>query len=849
MASGRPTRALLRTGLRDLLRRPLHTGLMVLGVALGVAVVVAVDLANESARRGFLRSTESVVGRATHQLTGGPSGVPVEVYRRLRLARTAEAVAPVVEALGTALELDRQAVRLLGVDPLAEAPFRAHLGGASLREPGFAALFTDPAACVLSAEAARRHRLDLGSALHVRVDGRLLELRVRGLIDTETVEQAAGLDGLLLLDVGVLQRLLGQPDRLTRIDVIASPDEARALRADLPPGLRLSPANAQSDTVGQLSAAFQLNLTALSLLALLVGMFLISNTVTFSVVQRRAVFGTLRALGVSGGQLFALILAESALAAAVGSGLGLALGAWLGRGAVALVTRTINDLYYVLSVRAVPLDPLTLVKGAALGLGAGVLAAVPAALEAARVEPISAMRPSTLEAAAHGWLPRVALAGLLLALGGGAVLALARETLLASFAGLFAIVVGAALAVPLVTSGLMAAATPLLARTAGVLGRLGARTVARSVARTGVAIAALMTAVSVTVGVSLMIGGFRETVRNWLELTLLADVYVGAPGRGVRATPALPRALARRLAELPGVEAVETYRRVRVMSSYGEVPLGASDVLPEHGAALHRFKAGGEPDPWARVLAGAVLVSEPFAHRHRLPARGARVTLQTDRGEVGFPVAGIYYDYSTEEGTLLMSRGVYDRYFDDDAVSSVALYAAPGVTPAALAERVRGALAGTALQVTLNSSLKREALRIFDRTFAVTNALRVLAVVVAFIGVWSALLSLQLERTRELGTLRALGLTPGQLAGLSLIETGLMGLVAGLLSLPLGALLALILVDVINVRSFGWTMRLAPEPWLFVQAVAVSVAASLLASLYPLHRLRRMPIAAALRQE
>jgi putative ABC transport system permease protein len=162
---------------------------------------------------------------------------------------------------------------------------------------------------------------------------------------------------------------------------------------------------------------------------------------------------------------------------------------------------------------------------------------------------------------------------------------------------------------------------------------------------------------------------------------------------------------------------------------------------------------------------------------------------------------------------------------------------------------LRAALAGTALQVTSNRALRTRALEVFDRTFAVTRALRLLAVIVAFIGVWSALLALQVERTRELATLEVLGLGERQMWGLTLLETGLMGAVAGLLSLPLGWLLAVILVDVINVRSFGWTMQLEVDPWLFAQALAVSVGAAVLASVYPLLRLRRRSLSAALRSE
>jgi putative ABC transport system permease protein len=297
------------------------------------------------------------------------------------------------------------------------------------------------------------------------------------------------------------------------------------------------------------------------------------------------------------------------------------------------------------------------------------------------------------------------------------------------------------------------------------------------------------------------------------------------------------------------VAAIETIRIVAVASPEGEVRLAVSDASRSRNAALYRFSEGDPREAWARAREGAVLVSEPFAFRHSIPPRGGQVTLRTDSGLRTFPVAGIYYDYAADRGTVLMSRNVYERHFADRGRNSVAAYVAEGQDPAAVADALRRALAGTALQVTENRTLRREALKVFDRTFAVTEALRVLAVIVAFIGVWSALVSLQVERTREIGTLQALGLLPGQLWALTLIETGLIGLSAGLLSLPTGLLLATILIEVINVRSFGWTMQMRVEPGILALALAVSVLAALLAAVYPVRRLQRLSIAEALRQE
>jgi putative ABC transport system permease protein len=844
------TRTLLLTGLRDLVRRPLHTGLMVLGVALGVAVVVAIDLANTSARRGFVRSTEAVTGRATHQILGGPSGLPQDVFRRIRVEAGLRASTPVVEGYARALDLDRQPLRVLGLDPLSDAPFRDRLGGGSLAEPGFARLLVDPRAVVVGSALATRYGLAIGSPLRLQVQDRIETLVVAGITHAADAEQAATLESVIVLDVGAAQRLFRLGDRVSRVDLIASAGDLARIASLLSPGTRVAPASEQASTVGQLADAFQLNLTALSLLALVVGMFLIYNTVMFSVVQRRPVIGTLRLLGATGEQVFALVLLETAAASAVGTLLGLGLGWLLGQGAVRLVTQTINDLYYVLSVTGAPLTPPTVAKAGVLGLGAGVLSAVAPAFEAARVEPVEALRRSSFERRARRLLPRVGAAGAAVAGLGSLLLAVSDRSLVASFAGLFAIVLGFALLAPLATVAAMALATPFAGRLAGTLGRLATRTVTRSVGRTGVAVAALAVAVSVAIGVGLMIGSFRSTVENWLDLTLRADIFIAAPSAGgARSFPTLSPDVPARVAVVPGVAWVETFRSARVASPLGEVNLGVADPRRARDTRLYRSTDGDPERAWDAAKAGAVIVTEPFAFRHRLPAHGATVTLTTDRGPHTFPVAGVFYDYATEQGTVFMTRNVYERYWDDRAITSVGAYLAPGTSIDDVTHAMRTALAGTALGVSPNRSLRARALRVFDRTFAVTQSLRLLAVVVAFVGVWSALMALQVERTREMATLVALGLGDRQQWALGLLETGLMGTVAGLLAWPLGWLLAFVLVHVINVRSFGWTMRLEADPWLFAQALLLAVGAALLASIYPLLRLRRRSLAEALRQE
>lgn len=841
--------ALIRLAWRESLRRAGYTALMLLGVALGVAVVVAIDLANESARRGFALSTDAVAGRATHVIVGGPSGVPEAVYRQARAEWGLRSATPVVEGYGTLVEQGGVGVQLLGIDPIASAPFQTVLPPGMVSLPGFERFYLDPSAVLLSSRLAERLGARLGDSLTVQVNDRLASLTVLGILRSSDPLQLAGLDNILLMDVASAQELLGMVGRLSRIDVMATAEVAAGIANRLPPDLRLAPPTEQAEATAQLASAFQLNLSALSLLALVVGMFLIYNTMLFSILRRRTVLGILAALGVSPLQVFVSFILEAAAVSAVGGLLGIGLGRLLATATVRLTTQTITDFYFLTTVTGVSLDAGTALKGIALGIGAGILGAAAPALEAAGVPPVSAMQRSSLEQRIRQWLPWLAAAGMGFALLGAGLLMLTPQ-LTANFLGIFAVLLGVALTVPAAVVILVRVLSPVLVLLFGGLGRMAARTVVGALSRTSVAIAALMVALAVTIGVSLMISSFRSTVDNWLGLTLRADLYVSAPqAGGTRPTSELSRALVDRLVAVPGVQDVETFRAVTVQSEFGAIALSVADARRERDARLYRFADGTPQEVWQAVLDGAVLVSEPFAVRHALPVSGGQVEIATDRGSQVFSVVGVFYDYSSDQGVVLMSDTVYRRFWDDRAISSLGVMTAPGAPVSDVAQGVRRALEGTGLLVQENAAIRGQALAIFDRTFAITAALRLLAVMVAFIGILSALMALLLERRRELATLQALGLHPGDLWRLAFLETGIMGLASGLLAVPIGYSLAVILVSIINLRSFGWSLQLDSDPWLYVQAIGVGLGAALLAAVYPIWSLGRMSVAEGLRQE
>ncbi|MEM8642313.1 MAG: FtsX-like permease family protein [Cyanobacteria bacterium P01_G01_bin.54] len=858
---------------RRVRRRPLQYILFVLGIAIGVAMLVSIDLANGSAQRAFELSTDAIAGRTTHRLEAiSPVGVDESLYRQLRTELGYTRSAPIVEGYVVAEELDRQPMRLVGVDFFAEAPFRSYLkddsaGEANAGAAALTAFLTEPNTVILTQATAAEYGVQAGDRLTLTLAGQPISARVVGRLQPANALTRDALSNVLFTDIASAQELLGMQEHLSHIDLIAESEaELTDIQSLLPDSVKLTTAQAQKNAVQQMTAAFKLNLTALSLLALVVGMFLIYNTVTFSVIQRRPLFGILRCLGVTQGQLFQLILGESLVLSLIGSGLGLGLGIVLGHSIVGLITQTINDFYFVVSVREIHLSSFTLIKGMAIGIFAALLASVIPAIEAMRTSPNNSLKRSTLEGKVQQILPWLVLAWGLFTIGGIGLLSIQNGGLVIAFAGLFAILLAAALLTPPLTALLMRGLSPLLHHVLGILGKMAPRDITRSLSRTSIAIAALMVAVSVIVGVSVMVGSFRTTVVQWLDQTLQADIYVTPPSATAnRVFGSVDPSVVEEAYTWPEIDHIVTYNDTDVeVLGFNQQAVASEEITVARSAKL--ISAAGDvsngqrpyawirddvKDPWPQLDAGeGVIISEALLLRAGVSEPPETITLESPQGPLTFPVVAVFYDYSSDRGTILLDDDLYLDAWQDPSIASLGLFVKPDVEVDEVVAHLRTAFKGRQdLVAQSNRNLRQGSLEIFDRTFAITGALRLLAVVVAFIGVLSALMSLQLERTRELGILRANGMTPAQMWQLTLLETGIMGSLAGLFAMPLGYALAWILIYVINVRSFGWTLQMQIQPSYFWQAGLVAVVAALLAGIYPAWRLSRMVVASAIREE
>jgi putative ABC transport system permease protein len=814
---------------RPLLRDPLRTALTAFAVSLGVSVVVAIDLASEASVGEFRTSMEMLTGDVDLEIAS-TGGIDESVLADLVRLPYPLLFSPRVEGFGAVDETGEQ-VAIFGLDLIGDETLpRSAPDG----EDSSFTLDGD------SAFAGERLGVDRGDTLRLRIDDSVHEFHVGGKLAGEGFQAAAG-SNALILDIAVAQRVLGQTGRLTRIQVQTPDDDVehwRQIVAEaLPAGVSIVAAGSAADENRKMLGAFSWNLRVLSGLSLIVGALLVYNTIAVSVVRRRSEIGVLRALGASRNQVRGAFLTEAAFFGVLGSAIGLGLGRVLAEGAVAAMTLTVQTLYVSGDAGEVHINGWRLAVAAAAGLGVALLAAWQPASEAARVAPSEAMARGRNEhqsrtGAARNlyWAFGFALVAL------GCALAPAAAGLpVGGYAAVFLLLASSALAVPAVVQAGARSAGPLIQRALGVEGMLGARSIGGSLARTSILVAALSTAVAMMVSIAIMVGSFRDTVALWMERQFQADLYMRAAGRnGSQRFAVFDAEVAESAEALPGVAAVERFRGYPIRYEGRPATLGLTDASAHPERSGMRFFDGASPDAVFAALAGrnAAAVSEPFARKHDVWA-GDRVTLDLRGEKVVLDVAAVFYEYANESGSILADRTRMMRYLPDESLSSLAIYLEPQADAEAVRERLIAATAGRELLVVPNRTLQEAAMTIFDRTFSITYALEAVAIFVAVLGMAGALLALVIDRKREFSVLRFLGASSPQIRKLILVESGLLGMLSIAVGAVVGALLSLILIYVINVQSFGWTIQFHWPVALLAGALGLIYAASVLAGLYP----------------
>jgi putative ABC transport system permease protein len=818
-------RTVTRSFLRYLYRRRSLSLLQLLGIACGVAAVIGMALSAQSALSSFSQAVEFLRGKSSHTLERLAGPMDEAILRDLVRDPAVASLAPVVERR---LKLaNGDLVRLLGIDPFLDRAIRPEISRASFTgrfggERGDSLAFlTDERAVLIEENLAHGLGLAKGGVLNT-LRGRL---KVIGTFPNPSGEP------LILMDIAHAQKLLELPGKIDHVDLILTDEGGFVSRWQ--EGYRIQSKRQRQETFSAMVGAFRLNLEALSLMALFVSVFLIYNTAMFAVVSRRRDAGILRSLGASRGEVAMAFLAEIALFGILGGFLGSVFGYLLSRALTDIIGGTISTLYFFLRPTPMPWSWWIPVAGVIVGLGASLLGSLLPLLELTFADPVLTLRGRSGSRESRRWTGRVALAGVFILVASIVVLAFFSKQIYVAYIGVFGFLFG----LSLLTGVIMVLAHPLLRRLLGGMGKLPGRIAAgniiQNLGRTGVAVAAFMVALSLSIGLGSMIGSFRESLIWWMGSQLRGDMYISNAS-----DMEVPENFYEEIRSIPGIGGVDTYRKVPVLYRGRTVHVAGikADVLQRF--ARFGWVAGGD-EHWEAVKKGDVIVSESFA-RSFAAGPGSEITLEGSAGPVRLRIEGVFYDYSTEHGLIMMDRETYVGLYGDRTINSVAVFIDPAEPRRKqILDDVRARALSRGLPAFTREQFHGNILEVFDSTFAVTRSMRVIAIVIAFFGITGALMTLFIERQRDFGILRALGFSTGQVAGMTLLEAIGMGIVSFVLSSGVGTILAILLIRVINLRSFNWTIFYYPDWQPYAITAATALAASVGAALYPIWKVKR----------
>ncbi len=872
---------------RHLSASPVRTALTVVGIVLGVAVAVAIQTANVDVLKSFQQSVTAVAGRATVQVSGGEMGLDERLIQRVSQHPDVVSAMPVIQLTARVVEGSNRgrALSIVALDLLDAADIHTlRLHDQNGARPSLDKLLS-PQALFIGTRLAAEWELQVGSTLRIATGMRQYDVVVAGLIKSD-VQRSSVWETVGIMDIAAAQALFGLIGRLDRIDIVTEPgrpvekviDDLRAL---LPPAVTVSRPAGRTDQIEQMTRAFQLNLTVLSMVSLLVGLFLVYNTVSFAVVRRRREIGMLSAMGMSRRAVTILFLSEAAVMGLFGGLLGSGCGVLLAKSLMSRLSRTISDLYMSIDTSAADVSlirfvaelPLSIwAEGAALGAIVAMIGAFVPSWDAGQTAPARALAPGDYESAQAARTSFLGWVGLLLIVLAGlcALPGPIKGLPLFGYGAALCLLLGLSCLIPLVIHlfGNVWVAMGQSHAPSGspmrlpLLARLAADQVSRAPGRNAVTISAMMVGISIMVGVDTMVGSFRETVREWIDQTVLADLIV-APATWLQGHETgqlanrIPLSWAESLAAIPGVAAIDTYRDVSVDLKGRRVALVSRDLQIHAERSRYLMVHGNSAAVLNEAVANdGVVISEVLARTAGLHT-GEVLRLTTPSGAHAFPILGIFFDYATDGGKIVMDRRVYQRLWQDETTTVIPIYVEMGADRAVvrrlLEERLRG-MAGSSdnqapLMVISNTELKQEIMVIFDRTFTVTYVLELIAIIIAILGIINTLVLSVLQRRREFAMLRSVGATMLHIRRLMLWESGYLGLLGGLLGVVGGMLLSVLLIEVINKQSFGWTIRFSVQPFVVVQALVLALGAAFVAAYVPARWAAEQSISEGLRYE
>ncbi len=834
----------------------LRTLLTVAGIVLGVAVFVGMHTANQSVLYAFSNTVDRIAGKTELQVTAGETGFEEDVLDKAQSARSVRVAVPAIEAIVDSNISGEGNLLVLGVDMTGDRSLRDYDldsgDDAVIDDP--LVFLAQPDSLIVTRQFADKHHLGVNDTIALGTVLGRRNFTVRGIMKTGGLTSAFG-GNLAIMDVYAAQKMFGRGRTFDRVDIGLKPGYTIAqaeyeLQALLGSGFQIEPPSGRGQQFEAMLSAYSMMVSVSSLLALFIGMFIIYNSFAIAVTQRRSEIGILRALGATRAQIRWLFLGESAVTGVIGSIGGVLFGMLIARGIAASIGSLVTDVYGV-AQRAddVASSPALLATALAIGVATSIVAALIPARNAARVDPVQALQKGkyqTLSTAESRW--RVVLA-LACAAGSATCLVLAL-TGPGFYAGFMLAVIAALLVSPLLSLALARALRPLLKLMRPVEGALAADSLIQAPRRTSASVAAVMLSLSLVVAFAGMARASYESIIGWMNTALNPDLFVTPAQSIVIRTIRFPASMYNELVSMPGVARVQAVRDARVVFRKTPIMIVAVDVKSVAETTRREPIAGNADDMYRRTAAGgALMVSDNLAQLQHLKL-GEMLEVAAPYGTIRLPIAGIVLDYSDQQGTILMDRTLFERYWHDDSANLFRVYLKPGALIPDVRRHILERYAGKRqVFVLTNAELKGYILKITDQWFGLTSVQIAVAVLVAILGIVNTLTVSITDRRRELGVLQAVGGLHGQIRRtiwLEALSIGMLGLVLGF---ALGAINLYYILQIVHRDIAGMRLDYQFPTSVVAALVPTMLAAAFIAAIWPAESAVRGSLVEALEYE
>ena len=830
----------------------LRTLLTTAGIVLGVSVFVAMHTANQSVLAAFRQTIDRIAGETQLQISAGEPGFEEGVLEKVQNVSEVRAAAPVIEATVSVAGTN---LLILGVDMLGDRNLRSYdldTTDAALDDP--LVFLAQADSLIVTRTFAAEHGFRIGSRVPMQTMQGEKTFTIRGIMKPGGLASAFG-GNLAVMDVYAAQKIFGRGRRFDRIDVALEDgvtlDQGIAkLRAAIGPGFEIAPPSSRGEQFEATSRIYALGSNITSVFALFIGMFIIYNTFAIAVTQRRAEIGILRALGATRAQIRTLFLTESAMAGLAGTLAGVGFGIVMARAMAGYIGGLLEEVYGVAqNTDQISVAPWLIGVAIAMGLLTSLVAAAIPARAAALVDPVKALQKGAYQMLNERESRTRRNWAIVCAAGGMVALAFNRYTVI-FYGGYLLVVLAAVLLAPAMALGLAHLLRPILKRIRPVEGTLAADSLIQAPRRTSGTVAALMLSLALVISLGGLARSSYNAIRDWMRIALNPDLFVTTAESVTERSFVFPASLGGELRKVEGVGAVQLVRSVRVLVKNTPIMLVAVDINDLQKRAKLPAIEGNQDQMYAQAAAGkGVIASENFARLHDAHL-GEVLDIPAPTGNLREPVVGIVRDFSDQQGSLLISRDVFVRAWNDDSVNIFRIYLAPGARSADVRQRILDGFGSRErLFVLTNADLRSFVSRITDQWFGLTYVQIAVAVLVAVLGIVNALTVSITDRRREIGVLRAVGGLRQQIRHTVWMEASAIGAIGLALGLALGAVQLYYTVEISRRDLVGMDLGYSYPLTTALALAPVILAAAFLAAIGPAESAVRGSLTEALEYE